>query len=82
MDLDIFHEVMFNFVQETFDKGSFLFKEREISNTMFIVKNGILEIMVKIENQPLVIERLYRGSIVNHRSFLIADKSDIDCKCA
>jgi len=82
VDLDIFHEVMFNFVQETFDKGSFLFKEREISNTMFIVKNGILEIMVKIENQPLVIERLYRGSIVNHRSFLIADKSDIDCKCA
>lgn len=46
------------------------------------MKNGILEIMVQIEGQPLVIERLYRGSIVNHRSFLIADKSDIDCKCA
>jgi hypothetical protein len=29
-----------------------------------------------------VIERLYRGSIINHRSFLLADVSDINGKCA
>lgn len=73
---------MFNFIQETFDKGDFLFKDQERSNTLFVVKNGILEIISKIEGFQLVIERLYRGSVVNHRSFLIADKSDISAKCA
>ncbi|CDW83695.1 cyclic nucleotide-binding protein [Stylonychia lemnae] len=82
LDEDIFHEVMFNFTQETFDRGAFLFKESEQSNAMFVVKNGIVEISCQIENQELVIERLYRGSIINHRSFLVADKSDISCKCA
>lgn len=73
---------MFNFKQETFDKGAFLFKEKERSNAMFIVKNGIVEILCKIEDMDLVIERLYRGSIINHRSFLLADKSDITGICA
>lgn len=82
LDQDIFHEVMFNFMQDTFDKDSYLFKENEMSNAMFIVKNGIVEITCPIEGQDLVIERLYRGSIINHRSFLIADRSDISCKCA
>jgi hypothetical protein len=49
---------------------------------MFLIKNGIAEISCKIENQDLTIERLYRGSIINHRSFLIADKSDISCRCS
>lgn len=73
---------MFNFIQETFDRGSYLFKEKERSNAMFIVKNGICEISVQIENQNFTIERLYRGSVINHRSFLIADTSDISCKCS
>ena len=50
---------MFNFIQETFDKGDFLFKDQERSNTLFVVKNGILEIISKIEGFQLVIERLY-----------------------
>lgn len=29
-----------------------------------------------------VIERLYRGSIINHRSFLIEDNIDVIAKCA
>lgn len=82
LEQDIFHEVLFNFRQETFDRGAYLFKEGERSNTMFIVKNGICEIACSIEGQELVIERLYRGSIINHRSFVVADKSDISCKCA
>lgn len=79
---DIFNEIMFNFRQETFEKGSFIFREKDKSNAMFILKSGIVEITCKVEDQDLVIERLYRGSIINHRSFLIADTSDISARCA
>ena len=73
---------MFNFKQETFEKGSFLFKEKDKANAVFIIKNGIVEILCKVEIYELVIERLYRGSVINHRSFLIADTSDITGICA
>ena len=49
-DEDVLNEVLYNIRQETFDKGSYIFKKKEKSNAMFIVKNGILEITCPIEN--------------------------------
>ena len=34
IDIDSFHEIMFNFRQETFDKGTILYLEKEKSNRM------------------------------------------------
>jgi CRP-like cAMP-binding protein len=48
-DIDIFHDLLFSFKQETFEKGSLIFKKGEKSNAMFIVKTGIIEITSEIE---------------------------------
>jgi signal-transduction protein with cAMP-binding, CBS, and nucleotidyltransferase domain len=72
---------MFNFRQETTDKGTFIFKEGEKSNGLFLVKSGIIEILVRVEGYQLAIERLYRGSIINHNAFLIGDVCDISARC-
>lgn len=34
-----------------------------------------------MEGEPFIIEKLYRGSIINHRSFLLEDDNDTDGKC-
>jgi len=34
------------------------------------------------EGEPFNIERLYRGSILNHHSFLLADENDTNARCA
>jgi CRP-like cAMP-binding protein len=78
---DTFHDVMFNFRQDTTDKGTYIFKEGETSNGLFIVKSGIVEILVRVEGYELAIERLYRGSIINHNAFLIGDICDISARC-
>jgi hypothetical protein len=49
---------------------------------MYIVKNGVLEIYVSVDHVTMCVERLYRGSIMNHRAFLVGDRSDIKAKCA
>jgi CRP-like cAMP-binding protein len=72
---------MFNFKQETTDKGTYIFKEGETSNGLFLVKSGIIEILVRVEGYQLAIERLYRGSIINHNAFLIGDICDISARC-
>jgi hypothetical protein len=33
------------------------------------------------EGEQFIVEKLYRGSIINHRSFLLADDNDTDGKC-
>ena len=81
VDQDSFHDVLFNFKQETCDRDTYIFKERELSTGVFIVKNGIIEISVKVEGQELAIERLYRGSVINHNAFLIHDICDVSGRC-
>jgi hypothetical protein len=34
------------------------------------------------EGEPFNIERLYRGSILNHHAFLLADENDTNARCA
>ena len=49
---------------------------------MFIIQSGIVEITHTAEGDPFIIEKLYRGSIINHHSFLLNDDNDTDGKCA
>jgi hypothetical protein len=73
LDIDTFHEILFNFKQETFDKGTILYHEKEKNSKMYVVKSGIVEITIKVEGFNMAVERLYRGSVFNHRSFLLND---------
>ncbi|CDW89695.1 UNKNOWN [Stylonychia lemnae] len=81
LDDDIFHEILFNFKQETYDRDTLLTTENEKSRKLFIVKNGIIDISISIDGHYLVVERLYRGSVLNPRAFLVGDISDIRAKC-
>lgn len=78
---DIFHEIMFNFNQETFERDTIISSEKEKVKRLYIVKNGIVEITVKVDGVKLLVEKLYRGSIMNHRSFLVGDVSDVQASC-
>ena len=41
---------------------------------MIIIQNGMVEIYTTMDNGvDFIIERLYRGSIINYRSFLLRD---------
>lgn len=42
----------------------------------------MVEIHTKMDNGvEFVIERLYRGSIINHRAFIIEDEIDVNARC-
>lgn len=49
LDMDIFHEILFNFKQETFERDTIISQEKERVKKMYIVKNGIIEITVKVD---------------------------------
>lgn len=49
---------------------------------MLVIQSGIVEVTHTCENQPFIIERLYRESVLNHSSFLLADDNDSNAVCA
>lgn len=65
-----------------FDKGSKIFEVEEKSTMMQIIQNGMVEIYTTMDNGvEFVIEQLYRGSVINHRSFITEDKIDVNARC-
>ena len=56
------------------------------SEEMYVIQSGLVEICHNLEKKngeekEFVIERLYRGSVVNHNSFLMNDGIDTYAKC-
>ena len=50
---------------------------------MYLVQSGTVEIVTYDDfKRPFIIERLGRGAIINHRSFLLKDEADTDFKCS
>lgn len=76
------NKIIFSMTFAKFDKGSRIFSVDETSHMMQIIQNGMVEIYTTMDNGvEFVIERLYRGSIINHRSFITEDKIDVSARC-
>ena len=76
------NKIIFSMTFAKFDKGSKIFQVDETALLMQIIQNGMVEIYTTMDNGvEFVIERLYRGSVINHRSFITADKIDVNARC-
>ena len=76
------NKIIFSMTFAKFDKGSRIFQVDETSRMMQIIQNGMVEVYTTMDNGvEFVIERLYRGSVINHRSFITEDKIDVNARC-
>ena len=77
-------EIIFNMSLRTYEKGSHLYRQGDLSNEMYLIQFGQIEIshIIHQGKATFVLERLCRGSIINHNSFLMNDEMDTDAKCA
>ena len=79
----IMNEIIFSFVPEQHEKGSSILRIDEESDRMIIIQNGMVEMHTAMDNGvDFVIERLYRGSVINSKSFILRDKINVGARCA
>ena len=56
-----------------------------IADKLILVQQGIVEVSVEYDRRcpghQFVIERLGRGALINHRSFMVKDDADTDFVC-
>lgn len=63
---------------ESLEPGSAIFHAGDPATFMFIIMNGVIEIMTTMDGRTdFVIERLSRGSAINPVGFLIEDEIDV-----
>ena len=77
-------EIFHSMERVTYEKDALLCKKGDIATKMFVIQDGIVEVACKYApriDEEFVIERLGRGSIINHRSFMLEDDADTDFRC-
>ena len=77
------NELIYGMVREERQAGSMLCKKGQKADKLYLIQSGHVEIVTTFDRKqlPFCIERLERGSIINHRSFMVNDEIDTDYKC-
>ena len=64
----IFYEVIFSCVTFKRNQGYSLIKKDEKINDIYIVEQGIVEVSILVSGKPVILERLFRGSVINFKT--------------
>ena len=78
---EVLFDLMFSLVPKTFEKDHLVLAEEGAADTLSFIEDGILEVYTKFENNEFVLERLHKGSAINHRAFFMKDQSYVGFRC-
>ena len=74
--------VLYSLKQKHYEKDMVILKQQEAIETIYIIMYGQLEIYTEMEGNEFVIERLNKGSIINHNMFLMDDVSQVNIRAS
>ena len=67
---------------EVLEKGALIFKPEDISECLFIIQDGLVELVTTMDNGlEFMVEMVGRGVALNSRTFLLEDKLNITARC-
>ena len=73
----IFYDIIYNLDTNKKNQGELLISEGEDIDQIYIVEQGIIEVYVVIGGKQQVLERLFRGSIINFKNIFRKTKSQV-----
>ena len=75
------YDVMYTLKKRFYDKGDLIQNVGEDADTMYLVLNGTIELYTHFESYEFVLERLWRGSIMNYRTFFQQYDAQVCSRC-
>jgi len=76
------HDLIYQLKQRYYEKGTILLKPDDTYSSLYFVEDGCLEVYTLFEGNEFIIERLYRGSTLNARTFFMEDLMYVYVRCA
>lgn len=74
-------EAMYSFKEHIIEKGQSLLREGSNATGILIVEKGCIEVYTEFEGNQFILDRLYPGSVINHRAFLMGDVMYVNMVC-
>ena len=75
---DAAHDIMYNLQTQKFNSGDILQKPGDNADTLYFLIDGVIEVMTYTDREnEFIIERLFRGSVVNYRTFFMPDNGKV-----
>ena len=76
------HDIIYNLKGEKFKQGDILLSPGDIITRLYLLQDGVIEVYIQGENHEFVLEKLFRGSIINHRTFFTENSTDVNYRFA
>ena len=78
---DLIYDIVFSLQLENFEKDSIVLQTNNQADKIYFIEEGQVELYTSFEGNEFVIERLDRGSVINHRAFFIQDNMYVNIRC-
>ena len=70
---DAIHDFIHNMEVKHYSQGDILQKPGDVATELIFLEDGIVEVYAEFDDHNFVIERLFRGSIINYRTWFMDD---------
>ena len=71
---NILVQLVYTIPSKQYDKGQLIFKPGDKMNTIQLIEEGVVEIYTYFEGTKFILERLFRGSVMNYRNLFLDDE--------
>jgi len=75
------YDLLFTLSKRFCKKGEIIQNVGEDATTMYIVLNGMIELYTQFEKHNFILERLWRGSVMNYRTFFQEYEAQVCTRC-
>jgi len=74
---DAIHDIIYNLQGQKYLKGEILQDAGDNAVNLFLLQDGVIEIVINSDGTEFVVEKLFRGSIINYRNFFLEEKGEV-----
>ena len=82
IDDEVFFDIMFALKSKSYEKDESIMSEDSNAEALLIVEEGLLDVYTSFEANEFVLERLSRGTVLNHRAYFMKDSMYVDIRCS
>lgn len=75
------HLLMHKLESKTYEAGQVICRELSLADRLLFVEVGVVEVYTECEGNVFVLDRLYSGSVINPRAFLLEDLLHVSIRC-
>jgi len=74
---DAEHDILYSLKSNVYEEGHILQRPGDDATTLFFLQDGVIEIYTSFENHEFLLEKLFRGSIINYRTFFMEEAGQV-----